>query len=43
VSTELDSLENIKTPNWALGKILSYKILSERKEQFVHIDYDVFF
>lgn len=42
ISTELDCLKNIKSKNWALGKLYAYKIIAEKKEHFMHVDYDVF-
>ena len=42
ITTELDEIKNVNTENWALGKLLTYKILAERKIPFFHIDYDVF-
>lgn len=42
ISTELDCLKGIKSKNWALGKLYAYKIISEKKEPFMHVDYDVF-
>lgn len=40
VSTELDSLSS--NLNWALGKLYTYKKLSEQGDPFLHVDYDVF-
>lgn len=42
ITTELDILNGVDSHNWALGKLQTYKLLSERKESFIHIDYDVF-
>jgi len=42
ITTELDSLDNIQSTNWALGKLYTCKLLSERGVPFCHIDYDVF-
>ena len=42
ITTELDCISDVKTHNWALGKLFSYKILSEQNIEFAHIDYDVF-
>ena len=42
ITTELDEIKNTETENWALGKLLAYRNISNRKEPFIHIDYDVF-
>ena len=42
ITTELDALNDIESNNWALGKLYSYKFLSEKGVPFCHIDYDVF-
>jgi hypothetical protein len=42
ISTELDSLDKKLGGVWSLGKILAYKIASEKNKPFIHIDYDVF-
>jgi hypothetical protein len=42
ISTELNKLNKQKSKNWALGKLLAYKIISEKNEPFLHLDYDVF-
>ena len=40
ISTELDFIEKFNY-NWALGKLFTYKILSENNIAFTHVDYDV--
>ena len=40
VTTELDSLSS--NLNWALGKLYTYKKLSQQGDPFLHVDYDVF-
>jgi len=42
ITTELDILNEINSHNWALGKLYSYLFLSQKKESFLHLDYDVF-
>lgn len=42
ITTELESLGDTLSFNWALGKLYVYNILSKRGESFLHIDYDVF-
>lgn len=41
IRTDLNCLNNIQNKNWALGKLHAYKIASENKKPFLHIDYDV--
>lgn len=39
----LDNVPDINTHyNWALGKLFTYKYLSEKNINFCHVDYDVF-
>jgi len=42
IKTYLNDIKNISTPNWALGKLYSYKKISEIGKPFMHFDYDVF-
>lgn len=42
VDTSLESLPKECSIIWSLGKLLSYKIISEKGEPFFHIDNDVF-
>lgn len=42
VSTELDLLPKNSSILWSLGKLYSYKLISEKKEPFIHVDHDVF-
>ena len=41
ITTDLDSLPQ-HNYNWALGKIQAYRIIAEKNEPFLHLDYDVF-
>jgi hypothetical protein len=42
ISTNLDVLDPALGGIWSLGKILTYKIASEKKRPFIHIDLDAF-
>lgn len=42
ITTELDELNGIKNDNWALGKLLAYKVAAQKQKPFLHMDYDVF-
>ena len=42
ISTDLEIISNVKTHNWALGKLYTYFILSKYGINFLHVDYDVF-
>lgn len=41
ITTDLDSLPQ-HNYNWALGKIQAYRIIAEKNQPFLHLDYDVF-
>lgn len=41
ITTDLDIFNDTKNLNWALGKLYAYKIIAEKREPFLHIDYDV--
>ena len=41
ITTDLDSLPQ-HNHNWALGKIQAYRIIAEKNQPFLHLDYDVF-
>lgn len=42
ITTELDEINDVQTMNWALGKLIAYRNITDKKESFLHIDYDVF-
>jgi hypothetical protein len=42
ITTELDVFNGVECKNWALGKLYAYKLIAEKREPFLHIDYDVF-
>lgn len=42
ITTDLDCLNEVTNKNWALGKLYAYKFLAQKREPFLHIDYDVF-
>jgi len=42
ISTDLDIISNVRTHNWALGKLYTYYMLSKYGINFLHLDYDVF-
>jgi len=41
ITTDLDVFDGVENRNWALGKLYAYKLLAEKEEPFLHIDYDV--
>jgi hypothetical protein len=42
ISTELDEIKDIKSKNWAIGKLFAYRNISKKRKPFLHLDYDVF-
>jgi hypothetical protein len=42
ISTELDNLDLNYGQVWCLGKLLAYRIIAQKGDPFIHIDYDVF-
>jgi hypothetical protein len=42
IDTSLENLPKNYKYIWALGKIMAYKLIAEKNEPFIHLDYDIF-
>lgn len=40
VSLDLQNLDTNYSSIWSVSKLLAYKVISERKDPFIHVDYD---